>query len=206
MTRHLLTHFALTLLATAALSTATTIDFEAQGASAPAGFNTTLNSPLTIGIATITGGKLLKNEAGFPAGDSNIDKSAVYATVYGLAGYTDPLVVTFSQPVSNVSLLIANETPDTYSLADNLGNTVSGGNGIVCDASGACPSFVLTLSDNAVTKLTISTLATVGWDFAIDNISFTPSASATPEPAGLWLAGFGLTGLLIYWKRRAIAD
>src|SRR5581483_2046640 len=169
MNRYLLAKLAVTVLSTAAAMTATTIDFEAQGATAPAAFNATLNSPLVIGIATFTGGKLLKNEAG------GVDATAVYATTGFITGYTDPLVIAFSQPVSNVSLVVTNETPDTYTLMDNLG-------GSVALAAGNNVNQVLSLSDIGATQISIGTASPVGWDFAIDTVSFTPAPTSAPEP------------------------
>ncbi len=188
MTRSLMVRLAIAVLSTVAATNATTIDFEAQGASAPSAFNGTLNSPLVIGIATFTGGKLLKNEA------ASVDATAVYATVGGVAGYTDPLVITFSQAVNNVSLMVTNETPDTYTLADNLGNSF----GLTASANS---NQTLSLTDSGVTQITIATTATVGWDFAIDNVSFT--SSAVPEPSTVGFFSLGLmAALLIAFKIR----
>ncbi|MBV8833808.1 MAG: PEP-CTERM sorting domain-containing protein [Acidobacteriaceae bacterium] len=181
----------LTVLAVAAVN-ATTIDFEAQGTSAPSTFNTTLNSPLVIGIATFTGGKLLKNEA--VAVPPPAETSAVYATTGFLTGYTDPLVITFTQPVSNVSLIVTNQTPDTYTLADNLGHSSS-------LAIGNNVNQMLSLTDTGATQVTIGTNATVGWDFAIDNVTFT--VSSAPEPNTIALMALGLAGALLKlrWTR-----
>ncbi|MBV9404016.1 MAG: hypothetical protein JO211_01630, partial [Acidobacteriaceae bacterium] len=147
-----------------AAARATTINFEAQGAAAPAAFDNKLNSPLVIGIATFTGGELLRNEA------AAVDLTAVYATANG-APYADPLTITFSQAVSNVSLLLTNETPDTYTLADNLGHSNS-------TAVNANTGQTLSLVDSGVTQMTIASAIPFGWDFAIDNVSFTPSNAA----------------------------
>ena len=181
----------LTVLAVAAVN-ATTIDFEAQGTSAPSTFNTTLNSPLVIGIATFTGGKLLKNEA--VAVQPAAETSAVYAATGFLTGYTDPLVITFTQPVSNVSLIVTNQTPDTYTLADNLGHSSS-------LAIGNNVNQMLSLTDTGATQVTIGTNATVGWDFAIDNVTFT--VSSAPEPNTIALMALGLAGALLKlrWTR-----
>ncbi|HZS56005.1 MAG TPA: hypothetical protein VFA65_16500 [Bryobacteraceae bacterium] len=178
MNRYLLLRLAVTVVSSVTAITATTIDFEAQGATAPSAFNSTLNSPLVIGIATFTGGKLLKGEVG------GADATAVYATTGFIAGYTDPLIITFSQPVSNVSLVVTNETPDTYTLMDNLGGSapLAIGNNI---------NQTLSLNDIGVTQVSISTAAPVNWDFAIDNVSFTTAVTSAPEPLTvLPIAGF----------------
>jgi len=177
-------------LSAIALARATTIDFESQGASAPPGFNSSLNSPLVIGLATFTGGKLLKNEVASTG--TSADLTAVYATTGFLAGYTDPLVITFSQPVSNVSLIVTNETPDTYTLADNRGGSSAMLVGYNVDES-------FSLSDANVTQVSISTAATVGWDFAIDNVSFT---TVSPEPDMVWPQLAALVGLVLLSLKR----
>lgn len=195
MIRNVLLRLSVVVLPTVVAATATTIDFEAQGTSAPSAFNGVLNSPLTIGIATFTGGQLLKNETfGTPSADTTV----VYATNGFLTGYTDPLVIVFSQPVSNVGMIVTNETPDTYTLADNLGHSTSLpiGNNV---------NQMLSLTDTGVTRVTIATNATVGWDFAIDNVTFTPSV---PEPAALAYLGVLLLGAFGFAKRlhRSIED
>jgi hypothetical protein len=148
---------------------ATTIDFEAQGASTPPAFTGALNSPLTVGIATFHGGQLLNNEA------NSIDASAVYATG-GAAPYLNPLTIAFSQPVSAFSLLVTNNVPDTYTAADNLGGSQS-------LALNANVAQIFSLTDTRITGVSISSAATVFWDFAIDNVTFSPVSAAVPEPA-----------------------
>lgn len=178
-------------VACVAFAGATTIDFEAQGSSAPSSFSSP-NSPLTIGIATFMGGQLLKNETAVaPAGDV----TAVYATAGpGVsARFTDPLTINFSQPVSNVGLLLTNEVPDTYTVADNLGGSESG-----------TTSQMFSLSDTGVTQVTIASATAFAWDFAIDNVTFTPAVTTVPEPA-MWLPmGLGLLTLLIGSGRRDV--
>jgi len=182
----------LLFLCSLAVAGATTIDFEAQGASAPSGFTGTLNSPLVIGLATFTGGQLLRNEAG------SSDTSAVYATV-SVPKYADPLSITFSQPVSNVSLLITNEIPDTYTVADNLGtsSTVS---------LNANTGRIFSLVDSGVTQITISSAVTAQWDFAIDNVTFTAPMSSAPEPGTAILLGAALSAFALLrrftWRAR----
>lgn len=177
----------LTVLWMTTAASATTIDFEAQGAGAPSTFNATLNSPLVIGIATFTGGKLLNNEA--VAVPPSADPTAVYATTGFLPGYADPLVISFSQPVSNVSLLVTNETPDTYTLSDNAGHSSS-------LAIGNNVTQMLSLVDSGVTQVTVATAATAGWDFAIDNVTFT---TTVPEPSPTIPVAGAL--LCVFWAR-----
>lgn len=183
--------FAVICLLSRTLGNATTIDFEAQGSAAPSAFNNKLNSPLTIGITTFTGGELLKNETfGAPGADTTV----VYATNGFGTGYTDPLVITFAQAVSNVSLLVTNETPDTYTLSDDLGNlvTLSVGNNV---------SQTLSLSDAGAMQITIRTVSPVGWDYAIDNVSFAAAAVA-PEPLTTAPVAASLLAFLLVLKKQ----
>jgi hypothetical protein len=181
---------AFSILASVSLASATTIDFEAQGASAPSTFTGHLDSPLTIGIATFLGGQLLRNES------AAADSTVVYATTNQVAGpYTDPLTIAFSQPVSAFSIVVTNGLPDTYTIADNVGGSSSA-------FVNANTNHTFSLSDSGIASITISSLATVQWDFAIDNVTFT-AATAVPEPATtVPIAGLLLSGAVIYWRRR----
>ncbi|MDQ2842837.1 MAG: hypothetical protein M3Y72_17720 [Acidobacteriota bacterium] len=165
---------ALAIVGSVALSlaaNATTIDFEAQGASAPSSFNGKTNSPLTIGIATFTGGELLRNSA------NSADKTAVYATT-NLAGgrYADPLTILFAQPVSNFSVVLTNEIPDVYTVADNVGGSSS-----LSPNANTAQTFSLT--DAGITGVTIASASMVEWNYAIDNVTFTAATTSAPEPA-----------------------
>jgi hypothetical protein len=66
---------------------ATVIDFEAQAADRGGDLTGIPDSPLTIGIATFTGGELLRGEVGL-----NADPTGVYASegLFG-SGETNPL-------------------------------------------------------------------------------------------------------------------
>jgi hypothetical protein len=162
------------------------IDFEAQGAGAPPTFTGILNSPLVIGIATFTGGQLLNHSVG------GADTTAVYATSNLLGGaYTDPLTITFSAPVSAFSIDVANNLDDTYTVRDNLGGSES----LLLPAN---TIQLFTLPGGGITSVTIGSSSTSSWDFAIDNVQFTPATSAVPEPSALLLVAstIGLMGLL----------
>jgi hypothetical protein len=178
----------ITLLAGSATSLkAAIIDFEAQGASAPSAFNSTLNSPLVIGIAAFTGGQLLNHESG------GIDQTAVYATTSftGSGGYTDPLTITFSQPINLFSIDVTNATPDTFTVADNL----SGSQSFSLPGSS---THNFSLTDSGITSVTIRSASTTAWDFAIDNVQFTQVTSGVPEPSAMLLlaSSLGIMGML----------
>lgn len=149
------------------------INFDAQATAmnAPSLSDGVLNSPLTIGIATFTGGELFLNES------YSTDETGVYATASEFnqdhAGwdYGDALQITFSQPVSGFSVLVTNTEPLDYTVTDNLGGSETGGQG------------VFSLSDSGITSVTIEPAIdpSGGSDFAIDNVTFTPLA--VPEPS-----------------------
>lgn len=175
-----------TLLASFPLQAAT-IDFEAQGAGAPPAFNNTLNSPLTIGIATFSGGQLLKNEA------SSADTTAVYATAGG-APYLNPLTISFFQPINGFSLAVTNNTPDTYTVAGNVGGSQS-------LSLNANAFQIFNLAGAGITSVTISSATPVFWDFAIDDVTFSTGSTAVPEPALFVPAGLLLLSALLRIRR-----
>lgn len=174
------------------------INFDAQAAAmnAPSVADGVLNSPLTIGIATFTGGELFLNES------YSTDQTGVYATSSEFNGYhsgwnyADYLKITFSQPVSGFSVLVTNSEPIEYTATDNFGESVSAG-----------PGHTFAFSDVGITSVTIDqTLApNSGADFAIDNVMFTPIA--VPEPCLLLLPGLAFAALVYSrHRRRMCAD
>jgi PEP-CTERM motif len=168
------------------------IDFEAQGAGRGGLFTGIPDSPLVIGIATFTGGELLNMETFSPA-----DETAVYATTDNLgSGYTNPLVITFSQPVSNFTILVVNgQPPQDYTVADNLGASQT----INLMFTGAA-TFMLPGSGITSVTITAPDFPTV-WDFSIDNVTFSTS-TPSPEPASLLLFGTGLAVLMRKLRKR----
>lgn len=172
------------------------VNFDAQAVGAPTAFNGTVNSPLVIGTATFTGGQLLVNEIGPSA-----DQTGVYATVsptFVAGSYTNPLDITFSSPVTGFSILVTNVIADTFTVADNVGDSSS----MFVDA-GSEQTF--TLGGTGITSVTIST-TDASWDFAIDDVTFSPAAvTATPEPSSLALLGTGLAALVQFGRRRRTA-
>ena len=80
-------------------ASASVIDFEAQAANRGGNLTGIPDSPLTIGIATFTGGELRSGLINLRA-----DETGVYASegLFG-SGETNPLVITFATPVSDCS-------------------------------------------------------------------------------------------------------
>ena len=160
------------------------VNFDAQAAGHPSVFTGVPDSPLTIGIATFTGGQLLIHEQGGPA-----DQTGIYATTNNAypGVYKNPITISFSQAVSGFSLVVTDNFPDTYTVTDNLGDLV---------ASTLAPdSFhTFTLPGSGITSVSIKASGgPFDVDFAIDDVTFTPiGTTVTPEPSSLLLLGTGL--------------
>ena len=169
------------------------INFDSQAVGAPNSFTGALNSPLVINGVTFTGGQLLIDEIG---GSNSPDQTGVYATANFLTGYSDPLPITFSTPVSGFSILVTNVSPDTFTVSDNLGGTSS-------FAIGAGGQHTFTLSDSGITSVDVSSANTGSWDFAIDNVTYTPLATTVPEPASILLL-VTILGATVFLRRRKV--
>lgn len=172
------------------------IDFESQASAGAGRFTGIPDSPLTVGIATLSGGELLRAEFGLPA-----DPTAVYATE-GLFGVeSNPLTITFARPVDSFSIQIANGDGQnqSYTLSDDLGDTVTKQLALPGAASGS--TATITLPGSGITRVTISSANPDFWNFAIDDVSF--NATAAPEPETWGLCAASLLFFLTYRKRRS---
>jgi hypothetical protein len=173
---------ALTVGVARASASTTTIDFESL--TGPSLFCPTA-TPVTIGAATFSGGAILTAVTQLPA-----DETTVYATA-NCPGYAPAITVTFSTPVSNFSVLVLNGEDATvnYTVASDVGGTVT--KSLLPNLSSGADTF--TLPDTGITSVTITrgTSATV-WDFFIDDVSFTATATTVSEcKNGGWEA-FGI--------------
>jgi hypothetical protein len=174
---------ALMVVVGGATAATTTIDFEAQGPG-PSLFCPPPQT-LTIGVATFSGGALLTAATNLPA-----DQTTVYGTAAPCAGYAPVITITFSRPVSNFSVLVLNgeATTVSYTVADNLGGTVT--KSLVANVSSGADTF--TLPDAGITSVTIRrTTSSAFWDFLIDNVSFTAFPTTTAECKGGGWEAFG---------------
>lgn len=183
----------LLLLAIALQAKADSISFTDQ----PAGPSTFAYSSgpetITEGIVTLSGGVILTDET---YADQNINVYATCASsTCGISySFANPITITFAQPVSDLTIVIANNLPDTFTLADNNGNSVSA-------ALPYLANTALTLNDSDITTATIGA-ADDSWDFALqgdDSLTFIPDSPSdltpTPEPATKLLLFAGLPGL-----------
>jgi hypothetical protein len=187
-----LTLLALAIGAAPGRATATLINFNDQAAGRGGVFTGNVDSPLTIGIATFAGGELLNHEM------NGVDHTGVYATISPKlvsGAYTNPLTISFSQTVSNFSLEVTNNLADSFTVADNVGDSQS-------MSLGNNSQAYFTLSGPGITSVTIGAANTTLWDFAIDNVRFT-SSTVTPEPATWALIASAVPALAVYgWRRR----
>ena len=182
------------LLAGVAPAMATVIDFDAQAAGRGGNLTGIPDSPLTIGIATFTGGELVNAEVGL-----NADQTGVCATegLFG-SGETNPLVITFALPVDAFSLFVANgDDTRSYTVSDNLGDSITKS----LPSAGALGAATFSLLGNGITTVNITSANTGAWDFAIDNVSFSTPTSV-PEPEALLLVGAGSIFLACIRRKR----
>jgi hypothetical protein len=182
--------FCMVMLA-AAPASADVVDFEAQAANLGSNLTGIPDSPLTIGIATFTGGELRDGLINFPS-----DETGVYASegLFG-SGETNPLVISFAIPVRDFSVLVANGESQNqiYTVSDNLGDSTT----LSLPFSGSNSASNVSLPGDSITSVSITSANADSWYFAIDNVTFT----AVPEPAsGLLVVG----GLALILKRRRV--
>jgi hypothetical protein len=182
-------------LSHATFARADVIDFDLQAA-ANAGAVTGIPDSFTVGTASFTGGELLRAEAGLPA-----DQTGVYATEGLFGADSNPLTITFSTPVDSFSLLLANGDGQnqSYTLSDNLGDTVTKQLALSGAASGS--TAALALPGSGITRVTISSANPDFWNFAIDDVAF--HTTAAPEPGTWALCVASLMFVLAYAKRQS---
>jgi hypothetical protein len=176
------------LLSTAASAEPITVDFETF----PAGPSNFGPPPQVVSVAgaTFSGGIILTNES------ASINLTNVYATV-DCCGYSNPIAIVFDRTIANLSLLVTNNVNATYTLADNLGRSVS------LSAPAFNTPLTLTLPFEGITAATVSSIGVPGFDFAIDNVTFTPTEAVVPEPGSILLAGGGIAGMLLRRRNRS---
>lgn len=194
---------ALLIIGGARATFAQVINFEAQcptvASSGPcatefvnAGNAQAVNISTTVGNVLVQGGILLDAATNLPADETAVYGTAGNATSIGVttgSGFTNPITITFTQPIHNffLTVLNGNTASVNYIVADNAGNSatftlvpnLSGGQNVI--------GFAATGS-----VVTITAVAATGapWDFFIDNLTFnmplptglTPISTTTPTP------------------------
>ncbi|MGH9612782.1 MAG: PEP-CTERM sorting domain-containing protein [Bryobacteraceae bacterium] len=136
--------------------------------------------------ATFTGGVILTNESNQTTDNSNVYATGAVSVVAGDPSLTNPLLVTFNQPVHNFEIQILNALSGNYQLSDNAGNSLNF-NLATTGGSIQTEGFAATGTQVQINYLDGP------WDFAIDNVTFDqPLTGSTPEPASLVSLGTGL--------------
>lgn len=138
----------------------------------------------SAGTVTITGGTVLTAETNLPA-----DETTLYGTCF-CGPYSQTITLTFQNPITNFFLDLYNGQthPDTFTAADNVGNSI-----VTTITSNTSSGNALISFPAAGTMVTITT-SDPSWDFSIDNVGFDQATPGTvPEPASL---GLMLTGAL----------
>lgn len=182
---------------------AVTIDFEAQGATAPSFIQPgTRSQTLAIGGATFAGGAVIAGTDDFLDPDLG-DLTAAYTTA-PYTSFTNPITISFASAVAALSFQVVNNIAGTYVVSVNGGATQS-------YALGDYANSVISLT-GAINRVSIGytvqpQAADPYFDFAIDNVSFSAASSAVPE-ASTWamaIAGLLLTGAALRQRRSASA-
>jgi hypothetical protein len=139
----------------------TTIDFEQFHGSSVFG---SVQPPLTVGIATFSGGQILNGTTFLPA-----DQSTVYGTASFCSGCGSSINISFSQPVSDFSMLVLNGQTFTviYTAEDNTGAMQT----IVLAANFQSGSGTLSLPTTGIHSVSLTSNA-AQFDFFIDNVDF----------------------------------
>ena len=179
------------------------------------------DQPLTIGnvedtrtISTAAGNVTFSGGA-FVPGFGSVDLTTVYQTIgptdASAPSFSNPLTITFENPVTNFSVLALGLRPTflspgtSFVVSDNADNHSFGGipQGSIFDAPWGFVTIGLNTTRDVFTIFgSGTTLRAPPWFFAIDNVSFDP-APPVPLPATLPLFATGLSILgLCAWRRK----
>ena len=85
----------------------------------------------------------------------------------------------------------------SYTVSDDLGESLTH----LVPSAGSSGASIFSLPGVGLKAVRIASANADTWDFAIDNLSFTPTASI-PEPESLSLVGVGVVLLFAIWLYR----
>lgn len=148
----------------------TLIDFEQF--SGPCCF-TGVQPPLTVGIATVSGGQILDGTSNLP-----VDQSKVYGTASPYCpGCLPSITIAFAKAISNFSVFLinGNTVTVTYMVQDDQGGIQT----ITLVPNFQSGAGTVALPEKNVLLVVITSGPApggcCGWDFFIDNVQFAPS-------------------------------
>jgi hypothetical protein len=183
----------ISLISQAIQASAVVINFDDQGLTGPSFFASASPSPQTIPItvggvtATFNGGVILTNASNLPANQTSIYGTASFGT-----GLTNPLVISFSQPITNFFLDVLNGNTESinYTVADNNGNSSTFN--LIPNTSAGQTQIGFAATGNQVT-ISSAIGSSTAYDFFIDNIRFNealpPSLGGTSVPEPFTIVG-----------------
>ncbi len=210
--RNLFTCIAAATIALPMAAGAVTINFDDQGLTGPSTFGAASPSPQTVVIATsagnvtFEGGVILENTTNLPA-----NQTALYGTASFGSGLSNPITITFENPITNFLISVVNGVPETlgYTVSDNAGNSSSFS--LASNVNSGATTIGFAASGTVVT-ITSDPGQAILFDFFVDNIQFNipivcgPDGcgpTGVPLPASFALFGMGLLGLGMAMRRRA---
>jgi hypothetical protein len=151
------------------------VDFEQF--SGPSVFSSTdPHPPLTVGIATFSGGQILRETSALPG-----DQSSVYGTAPDCRDCQSTLTITFARPVKDFSALVLNGLTEvvSYTVLSDTGET---------QTKILPPNFESGADTSSLTAVGITSVAirpsepdSAIWDFFIDDVRFTEATPTSKE-------------------------
>ncbi|NNE89632.1 MAG: VPLPA-CTERM sorting domain-containing protein [Silicimonas sp.] len=196
-------------------SYAAVLNFDDQGLTGPSLFADataeTINETFGSIDVELTGGAILSNTSFLPGNTTSVYGTADVPGIVELDGATNPLVISFSESITNFFLDVFNGLPTvvTYTVADNNGNFATFDLASNLNGGFETIGFAATGDEVTVTASSSAMFGT-GYDFFVDNITFNEDLppdldgggpNVVPLPAGAPLILTGL-GLMAFLRRR----